>query len=158
LVAASLALAGVGWMQALRGQGAGVLAPAPGVPSPQELVARSGDAFTVAFADWDNPEVKGVQGEVTWSDAAQAGVMRFTHLPIRTGDRYQLWIVDSRGMEQRISGGVFNGGDCSQSSLEVPIKPGIEVVSAAAFAITIERPEGVWVSDMKRRVVIAKKG
>jgi hypothetical protein len=37
-------------------------------------------------------------------------------------------------------------------------KPGIRVVGAAAFAITIERPEGTWVSDMKRRVVIASKG
>lgn len=158
LVAASLALAAVGWMQAMRAAPSGSVPLASDqIPTPSQLLAQAGDTFTATFADWDSPEVKGVQGEVTWSDAAQTGVMRFTNLPLRSGDRYQLWIVDSRGMEQRISGGVFNGGDCSVSALEIPIKPGIEVVAAAAFAITIERPEGVWVSDMKRRVAIAKR-
>jgi hypothetical protein len=82
--------------------------------------------------------------------------MKFENLPAldETKERYQLWIIDSRGMEQRISGGVFNGAAGNQF---VVIDPGIDVDRAAAFAITIERPDGVWVSDMKRRVVIAAK-
>lgn len=121
-------------------------------------IATAPDAVKLAWADWDNPEVAGVQGDVVWSDAAQRGYMRFTNLPRldATREQYQLWIVDSRGMEQRISGGVFNGTD-GTTEVVVPITPGIRVVGAAAFAVTIERPEGTWVSDMKRRVVIAAK-
>jgi hypothetical protein len=87
-------------------------------------------------------------------------VMEFTNLPALDPNKecYQLWIIDSRGMEQRISGGCFNAAPGGKGVTTVVIKPGIQVVGAAAFAVTIERPEGTWVSDMKRRVVIAKKG
>lgn len=122
----------------------------------QRLLASSADAVTLAWKDWDAPEVAGVQGDVVWSDSEQKGYMRFTNLPPKDSgsEQYQLWIVDSRGMEQRISGGLFNGGT---GELVVPIDPGIRVQKAAAFAVTIEKPGGTWVSDMSRRVVIAAK-
>jgi hypothetical protein len=108
-----------------------------------------------SWSDWDSPEVAGVRGEVAWCEVDQSGSMRFTGLPVNdpSKERYQLWIIDSRGMSQRISGGVF---DSDGGEVNVPIQPGIRVCGAQAFAITIERPEGVWVSDMTRRVSIAQ--
>jgi hypothetical protein len=131
--------------------------PAPRVDARadrQRLLARAGDAVTLAWKDWDSPEVAGVTGDVVWSDKAQKGYMRFANLPTKADAEYQLWIIDSRGMEQRISGGIFNGGP---AEIVVPVTPGIEVRGAAAFAVTIEKPGGTWVSDMSRRVVIAAK-
>ncbi|HLP84285.1 MAG TPA: anti-sigma factor [Phycisphaerales bacterium] len=153
LAAAAITIAAVGW---LRPSGKVVIAPKQEQPVAAKL-ETSPDLVRVKWGDWDNPEVKGVTGEIAWSDAAQTGVMTFRNLPAldETKERYQLWIIDSRGMEQRISGGVFNGGE---GETRVTVTPGIRVVGAAAFAVTIERPEGTWVSDMKRRVVIAAKG
>ncbi len=153
LAAAAITIAAVGW---IRPSGKVVITP----QQPQlgaAAIETSPDLVKATWGDWDNPEIKGVKGEVAWSDTAQSGLMKFSGLPAldEAKERYQLWIIDSRGMEQRISGGVFNGGP---GEIVIPIKPGIQVVGAAAFAITIERPEGTWVSDMKRRVVIASKG
>jgi hypothetical protein len=126
------------------------------------LAAAPSDLVKASWGDWDTPEIKGVKGEVVWSDSEQRGYMKFVGLPKNdpTLERYQLWIIDSRGMEQRISGGVFDADGAftdGKNELVVPIKPGIKVVGAAAFAVTIEKPAGTWVSDMKRRVVIAAK-
>jgi hypothetical protein len=176
--AAGIALAAAGWWSPRR-----PVSPLPGgsgsvaIASPQggaatnsgaltngpaafTTVAAKADAVKLAWSDWSDATVAcekpGVKGELVWADSIQKGVMRFANLPVldATKEKYQLWIIDSRGMEQRISGGVFNStaGECY-----VVIEPGIEVDRAAAFAITIERPGGVWVSDMKRRVVIAAK-
>jgi len=115
------------------------------------------DSFSAGWGEWDNPEIRGVGGEVTWSESSQRGVMSFVNLPANdpTKAQYQLWIIDERGMGQRINGAIFDakGGAC-----EVQIRPSIAVKNAAAFAVTIEQPGGTWVSDMTRRVVIAKKG
>lgn len=135
--------------------------PAP-TPVPTLAEARSaflqsaGDVRTAAWGDWDDPEQKGVTGEVAWSEAEQRGYMTFTGLAVNNpeAEQYQLWIIDDRGMGQRISGAIFDC-DTTTGQCVVEIDPGIEVHNAAAFAVTIEQPEGVWVSDMSRRVVIA---
>ncbi|MFZ4574923.1 MAG: anti-sigma factor domain-containing protein [Phycisphaerales bacterium] len=130
--------------------------PRPGASGPlrtAEVDARA-DRVSVSWGDWDSPEVPGVKGEVVWSESLQTGYMRFRGLPANdpARDRYQLWIIDDRGMQQRISGGIF---DSTGGETVVPISPGIKVNNAAAFAVTIEPPTGVWVSDMSRRVSIA---
>lgn len=119
-----------------------------------EIDARP-DAVHLAWGDWDKPEIPGVRGEVVWSESTQSGYMKFTGLPANdpSRERYQLWIIDERGMEQRISGALFDAA--GQGDVVVPITPGIPVRNAGAFAVTIERPQGVWVSDMTRRVSIA---
>ncbi|MCA9300361.1 MAG: anti-sigma factor [Phycisphaerales bacterium] len=115
------------------------------------------DIETATWSDWDNPELAGVTGTVYWSESAQKGYMTFTGLDVNDPkvEQYQLWIIDERGLSQRISGALFN---CDGSQISVPIEPGIEVHDAAAFAVTIEAPGGTWVSDMSRRVVIASLG
>ncbi len=122
----------------------------------EALIASASDAVTLTWGDWDTPEVAGVKGDVVWSESKQQGYLHFENL--RTNDptveQYQLWIIDSRGMNQRISGAIFNG---ASGDVVIPIDPGIGVQGAAAFAVTIEKPGGTWVSDMTRRVVIAAK-
>jgi hypothetical protein len=166
--AAGVALAAFAWWSPARlpasSSAPGVVAASNTLPAPKDAYAQlasSPSSLKLPFGDWSDATVAcekpGVQGEVLWDEARKFGVMKFANLPKldETKERYQLWIVDSRGMEQRISGGVFNGANGEQF---VIIDPGISVDRAAAFAVTIERPDGVWVSDMKRRVVIAAAG
>ncbi len=121
------------------------------------IVNASPVKMAAEWKDWDHPEISGVRGKVVWCDNLQMGYMRFAGLPRNDPSlhQYQLWIIDERGMEQRISGGVFNVE--SDGEVIVPIDAGIEVHHAQAFAVTIEPPGGTWVSDMKRRVAIASK-
>jgi hypothetical protein len=163
--AAGVALAAAAWWpaapRATQLSDAPLINLPPTVQQHYQRLAGSSAALKLRFADWADANVPcekpGVQGEVLWDEARKVGVMKFANLPKLDASKelYQLWIIDSRGMEQRISGGVFNGEDVLQY---VVIDPGIQVDGAAAFAITIERPDGVWVSDMKRRVVIAAAG
>ena len=155
--AAGLTLAAVAWFgdrDVTSGDGPS------SIGDPLAAIDSAADVVRLNWGDWDNPEVAGVRGEVVWSDAAQAGYMRFAGLPEAGKDaQYQLWIIDAeRGMEQRISGGVFDARASSSGEVVVPITPRLFVNKAAAFAVTIERPGGTWVSDMSRRVVIASRG
>jgi hypothetical protein len=120
-------------------------------------MSREPNRVALVLADWNEPEVKGVQGEVVWCDHLQKGFLRLVNLPPNdpAKEQYQLWIVDERGMEQRISGGIFDIKQPGENI--VPIKPGIPVKKAKAFAVTIERPGGCWISDLTRRVAIATK-
>ena len=120
-------------------------------------IANAPDVVEVAWSPWDSPQVTGVEGDVRWSQSLQRGVMRFRGLPANdpASTQYQLWIIDSRGMGQRVSGAVFNASGNGQ--IEVPVEPLIPVRDVAAFAVTVEQPGGTWVSDMSRRVVIASR-
>ncbi|MCX5691107.1 MAG: anti-sigma factor [Planctomycetota bacterium] len=127
-------------------------------PSPSVVVATAPDLIKADWGAWDNPEIPNVRGYVHWSDQLQRGVMHFSGLPANDprASQYQLWIIDERGLSQRINGAIFNS--TPNGELDVEIAPSIAVRNAAAFAVTIEQPGGTWVSDMSRRVVIAKKG
>jgi len=121
------------------------------------VVNRDPDREVIHWKDWDNPEVKGVLGEVVWCEDQQLGYMRFVGLRPNdpSKEQYQVWIVDERGMGQRISGGVFDAEDDGETI--VPVKPAMPVRGAKLFAVTIEPPGGLWVSDMTRRVTVAAK-
>lgn len=166
--AACLAFAAIGWLQMFANRQAAISAPAS-LASLRDTVSKSKDARRLAWADWDNPEIKGVKGEVVWNEDGQKGYMTFRGLPENdpSKEQYQLWIVDERGLDQRVSGGIFNGtgqptgwqgevrAERNGDELVVEISPRIHVGQPALFAVTIEKPGGTWVSDMKRRVVAA---
>jgi anti-sigma-K factor RskA len=106
----------------------------------------------------DNPaEQPGVSGDVVWNDELQQGYLRFVGLDANDPaiEQYQVWVIDDRGLEQKVSGGVFNA--TAEGEVIVPIKPGIDVRRVALFAVTIEEPGGTWVPDLRRRVVIAPR-
>ncbi|MGH7243367.1 MAG: anti-sigma factor domain-containing protein [Phycisphaerales bacterium] len=166
--AACLAFAAIGWIQIFANRQNS--APAQvSLTSLRDAMTKAPDTRRLAWGDWDNPEIKGVKGEVVWSEDGQKGYMTFKGLPENdpNKEQYQLWIVDARGLEQRVSGGIFNGtGESSGWQGEVPtervgndliveIAPRIHVGPPALFAVTVEKPGGTWVSDMKRRVVVA---
>jgi hypothetical protein len=143
-----------------------VVGPSDRLAAVKSAVSESADAVTLEWAQWDgqlglegSAEVPGVTGEIVWSDQANTGFMVFEGLPELEGAEYQLWIVDAeRGLDQRVSGGVFTGAE-DGGRIEVPIdETPVPINEAAAFAVTIEKPGGTWVSDMSRRVVITTRG
>lgn len=145
--AACLVLAVAGWWSKL----SPVASPAE---ARQTLLARA-DTKKADWGPWDNPMVPGVTGDVVWNEATQSGYMRFKGLPTNDASKaYQLWIVDERGMDQRISGAIFTSPGAGQEVV-VPITPQIHTRNVGAFAVTVEDAGGTWVSDMKRRVVFA---
>ena len=117
---------------------------------------------TIAWQPFDLPdapaEQRQVAGDVIWNDQLKQGFLRFVGLKANdpTREQYQVWVIDERGMEQKVSGGVFNA--TAQGEVIVPIHPGIDVRRVSLFAVTIEEPGGTWVPDLKRRVVVAPRG
>ena len=104
-----------------------------------------------------------VSGEVVWDEATDTGFMVFTGLAGNdpTELQYQLWIFDAERrigdlpqfaidgfpaiLTQRpVDGGVFDSGD---GEVIIPIDAKLPVGQAALFAITVEPPGGVVVSD-----------
>lgn len=119
------------------------------------------DSIQIAWQPFDLPDAPavqhGVRGDVVWSDTLQQGYIRFVGLEPNDPniEQYQVWVIDDRGMEQKVSGGVFNAS--AQGEIIVPIEPGIEVGRVALFAVTVENPGGTWVPDLSRRVVVAPR-
>ena len=175
--AACLALAGLAWFN-----GTAATSPLGGTQQVSEMaelvspaearerLLNSGrDLVIKQWNPWslndEGPEVGGVTGDVIWDEQSQTGFMRFSNLPTNaeTGEVYQLWIIDERGLADetgqsaRISGGVFEirpeDIDPATGEVIVPIDAALEVKNAAHFAVTIEENGGTWVSDMSRRVV-----
>lgn len=99
-------------------------------------------------------------GEVVWDDATNQGYMVFEGLAANDpGDfQYQLWIFDAERptgqlpqfgegiLSQRpVDGGVFDSDGSGR--VIVPIDAKLAVGKAAVFAVTVEPPGGVVVSD-----------
>lgn len=127
----------------------------------RQLLATVPGTVRMAFAPFDLPgnpaEQQGVTGYALWNDEEKAGYLTFQGLKVNdpTREQYQVWVIDERGMEQKVSGGVFNA--TAQGEVIVPIHPGIDVGRVALFAVTIEAPGGTWVPSLERRVVVAPR-
>lgn len=115
----------------------------------------------VAWQPFDLPDAPAEQGRVTgdvvWNDELEQGFVRFVGLKPNdpTKEQYQIWVIDERGMEQKVSGGVFNAS--ADGEIVVPITPSIDVRKVALFAVTIEEPGGTVVPNLSRRVVVAPR-
>lgn len=123
-----------------------------------ELLESTNTITQVAWTATETPEADGASGDVVWSDAEQLGYMTFRGLAPNdpTKEQYQLWIFDAeRDDKYPVDGGVF---DIPSGVDEVitPIQAKIEVNKAVLFAITIEKPGGVVVSDRSRLPLLAK--
>lgn len=163
VAAAACVMAGVGlvgWRSAIGGSGGQAMTTA----ERREAILSSRGAGRWNWVDFahpvtqEAPEIRGVSGDVVWSQAEQRGVMRLRGLKRNDPgvERYQLWIIDKRGLDQRVNGGVFDAG--AEGETLVEFKPELAIDGAAIFAVTIERPEGVVVSTMERRVCAAIVG
>lgn len=116
----------------------------------------------------DPAVVSEVSGDLVWNDELNTGYMRISGLEVNdpTQRQYQLWIFDATRpsgelpqfgdglLSQRpIDGGVFDINENGEIIIEIDAK--LTVKQAAAFAITIEPPGGVVVSDRLRVPLLA---
>jgi anti-sigma-K factor RskA len=125
-------------------------------PTPAEqrtlLLARA-DAQTVA-AKGQAPFAPSASGDVVWSGAAQAGFLRLVGAPVNDPavQQYQLWIFD-QAQEHPVDGGVFDVP--ASGEVLIPIDAKLRVSKPTLFAITLEKPGGVVVSDRQRIAIVA---
>lgn len=126
------------------------------------LVAKANTTDGVVRWDWvpwtgeaDSRAAK-ASGDVVWDTQAQGGFMTFAGLPPIDASKevYQLWIIDAdRPGEHPVDGGTFTVD--ASGKVIVPFYARVKVGKPVAFAVTIERPGGVVVSDQKRKLTIA---
>ena len=153
-----------GWIAAAAALVGWLLLPLPHPPEPGPTLARQRDSLIAAGArtvriPWTatgDPAASAASGDVVWSTSLQTGFMRFVGLETNdpTVFQYQLWIFDrTRDERYPVDGGVFDVGPGGE--VLVRIDPGVEVRDPTLFAITVERPGGVVVSDRERIVLVA---
>lgn len=154
--AACLVIAAASWF------GRGMSSPT--IPNPltarNALVSTASDLKQWGWTALGELEKNGVKGDACWSTVKQQGFMTFTGLPANdpTKEQYQLWIFDPAQSDKTpIDGGVFDVASANGTAV-IPMDPKIRVSDAAMFAITIEKPGGVVVSDRSRLVLLAKPG
>ena len=121
--------------------------------------------FVAQMSTFDLPDVpdlpaaeqRDVTGDFVWNEEVGAGYARFVGLDPNDPniEQYQVWVIDERGLEQKVSGGVFNVNE--EGEVIVPITPGIDVGRIALFAVTVEAPGGTWVPSLERRIVVAPR-
>lgn len=136
------------------------------LPTPQPEIAsdsvearyRSLAAMTdTTRVDWAPNAGGDVAGHVVWNDRLQQGFMAFERLPANDPkvEQYQLWIFDAaRSDDHPVDGGVFDLAVDSAVQVDgmtlVPVDAKLPVSRAKMFALTVEAPGGVVVSDRSR--------
>ena len=171
--AASLVLAVFAWNRAPQPAGPVAQTPPPvqvapaaepaAPPSPADeralLLAKSA-SLKITFGATKDPAAAGVTGDVVWDPVTQRGFMHFVGLAANDPAlrQYQLWIFDG-GRDQRypVDGGVFDV-PADATEVVVPIRAALPVLSAKAFAVTIEKPGGVVVSGRQHVVALGAAG
>lgn len=166
VAAAAVVLAAIGWLSqptgAVGGKGGAIATMTPR-ESMLKLLGEADDVTRVAWTATEDPAAKtpagGVAaGEVIWSNERQEGYMVFKGLAVNDprAEQYQLWIFDVNQDEKYpMHGGVFDIPP-GQTEVVVPIKAMLPVKQPTLFAVTREKPGGVWVSDRQRLPVLAK--
>jgi hypothetical protein len=119
------------------------------------LLAKS-DSMKITFGATKDPAAAGVSGDVVWDPVTQRGYLHFVGLAANDPKlrQYQLWIFDG-GRDKRypVDGGVFDVPS-NATEIVVPIHAALPVLSAKAFAVTVEKPGGVVVSGREHVVVL----
>jgi hypothetical protein len=104
----------------------------------------------------DSHVVGTVRGEAIFDPRTSKGLLVIEGLAANdpSFEQYQLWIFDaSRDERYPVDGGVFNMPACGQ--VAVPIEAKLSVDKPVLFAVTVEKPGGVVVSD--RRIALVAK-
>lgn len=123
------------------------------------LAAAPKDLIELDWTVLEDPSSIDATGSLTWSGERQEGYMVFDGLAVNdpSVEQYQLWIFDdATDTRYPVDGGVFDipeGG----GRVIIPIDPKIRVRDAFQFAITVERPGGVVVSERERIPLLAAK-
>jgi len=148
VAAAAVVLAFVGWWPRFA-----PTKPVDVASARADLLARDG----TLRVDWKGMMdiSKTATGDIVWSNAAQQGVMRIEGLAANdvTKEQYQLWIFDE-DQANPIDGGVFDIANAGGEVL-IAIDAKLRVGKPKLFAVTLEKPGGVVVSDQKRIALVA---
>lgn len=141
------------------------LQPTP-TPTPQERLDPSqqrqklieSSPGQIIRADWSPGKMPNVTvaGDVVWDAVKQVGYMRLKGLPKNdvSKETYQLWIVDgSQNPKTPIDGGTFDIN--SDGEVIIPINAKLKAIDPKAFAITVEKPGGVVVSEQGKLAALA---
>lgn len=121
-----------------------------------EFIRSAPDMITASWAGGNVKDAKQVTGDVVWSDAKQAGYVRFRGLPVRTAPDhcYQLWIYDKvQDKATPIDGGIFDVN--TEGEVIIPINTKVKAEGPYRFALTIERHGGVVVSKGEQIAALA---
>jgi hypothetical protein len=153
--AACLLLALWGWWPQWRETREAALSPAEARAA---LLAQADDVLNLPWQPTDDPDGRATSGDLVWSPARQQGFMRLAGLPANDPARrqYQLWIFDRTRDEARpVDGGVFDVPTAS-GEVVIPIDAKLAVAEPYLFAVTVERPGGVVVSEREHIVALAQ--
>lgn len=132
----------------------------PAKLTPEQEMAALMSSPDVVKASWGAGNVKDLNdlgGDVVWSDEKQKGFMRLRGLPPndKTKEQYQLWIFDkTQDPKKPIDGGVFDVPTAGE--VIIPIDAKLKALGPSMFAITVEKPGGVVVSDRQKIAALAK--
>jgi len=135
------------------------LAPRRLVKNPPPVMARDplGSSPTARLVATAHPLARGAGGAVVWDEGRQEGALRLEGLaPVdpRSGC-YQLWIFDaSRDERYPVDGGMFTVSQAAGDQV-IPVRPRVPVRRPTLFAVTLEPPGGVVVSDRERLLLTA---
>jgi hypothetical protein len=105
----------------------------------------------------DHPLARGGSGLVAWSPERQEGYLQIRGLAESDPAQgvYQLWIFDAaRDDRFPVDGGTFTITDANATTV-IPIRPSLAIRQPTLFAVTLEPPGGVVVSDRKRLLLTA---
>jgi hypothetical protein len=135
------------------------VAPPTAAEERAALLAKSA-SLKITFGATKDPAAAGVSGDVVWDPVTQRGFLRLVGLAPNDPamHQYQLWIFDG-GRDKRypVDGGVFDI-PTNATEVVVPIHAALPVLSAKAFAVTVEKPGGVVVSGREHVVVLGAAG
>ena len=124
---------------------------------PARFVSMYPTAVRVPWEGTKDSHVVGtVRGEAIFDPRTSKGLLVIEGLAANdpSFEQYQLWIFDaSRDERYPVDGGVFDVPACGQAS--VPIEAKLSVDKPVLFAVTVEKPGGVVVSD--RRIALVAK-
>lgn len=123
------------------------------------LMSSSSDAVVVSWSNGEETRFMKLSGDIVWSNAEQRGYMRFKGLPTNDHSKecYQLWIFDSNQSEKTpVDGGVFNVD--TDGEVIIPVDAKLRIGHPTLFAITVEKPGGVVVSEKEHIAAVAKLG
>ena len=132
----------------------------PEMAPPRQETALLLQTPGVFHSEWQpgpSPLSGSVRGEMVWSDREQEGYMVFMGLPANDPEenQYQLWIFDAtRSGDYPVDGGVFDIPPAS-FQVRIPVDAKLGIRQATMFAVTVERPGGVVVSDREHIVAVA---
>ncbi|MEO7660338.1 MAG: anti-sigma factor [Pyrinomonadaceae bacterium] len=122
-----------------------------------EMLSSTAAMIKADWAPGNVKDLKDISGDVVWSNEKQAGYLRISGLPTNdvAKETYQLWIFDkARDAKHPIDGGTFDVS--ANGEVIIPINAKLNSRNPEMFAITVEKPGGVVVSDQEKIAALAK--